>query len=259
MSDTEKFNCLYINRNIKHWYPAGNGVVRCMLEPRSGGNLEVFVTTTQAEDMTQWLGGAVRTNDVAAARAFLEAGIPHNYLNLYTWLIDAVKSDCPEMAALLCKYGATANGKGWLVNRIMSRCTQSDPETRKLWEFALKPPTDELGEKAQYIWDSEIQGLKCATSWPPFELRDEMPLPVGSIVIPLAAHRAIRELWDAQCLLRRAEARCLAKFNWMRARERWRARTIALYWLGAALERRYAPGGQGRAEDLLEYRAEFAS
>jgi hypothetical protein len=258
MGDIGKYDCLYIDRNIKQWYPAGNGVVRAMFEPKSGGNLDVFVTESQAEDMTQWLGGAVRINDVAAARALLEAGIPHNYHNLDAWLIDAVTSNCPEMTALLCKYGATAKSKGWLVNRIKRRCAHTDPETRKLWEFALQPPPDEFGEKAHYITDGN-ENVKCATSWPPFELQDEAPLPVGSIVIPLAAHRAIRELWGAQCALRRVEAKCLAKFNWMRARERWRARTIALYWLGAALERRHAPGGQGRAEDLSEYRAEFAS
>lgn len=259
MGDTEKCDCLFTDCNVKQWYPAGNGVVRAMFEPRSGGNLEVFVMASQAEDMTQWLGGAVRTNDVAAARALLEAGIPHNAINLDTWLIDAVTSNYPGMAALLCKYGATAKSKGWLVNRIKRRCfSQPDSETRKLWEFVLNPPADELGEMANYIKDGN-QDVKCAKSWPPFELQDEAPLPVGSIVIPRAAHRAIRELWDAQCALRRVEARCLAKLNWMRARKRWRTRTIALYWLGAALERRHAPGGHGRAEDLSMYRAEFAS
>lgn len=257
MGDIEKYDCLFTDCTIKQWYPAGNGVVRAMFEPRSGGNLAVFTTESQAEDMTQWLGGAVRTNDVAAARALLEAGIPHSDINMNTWLIDAVDSNYAEMAALLCKYGA-ATKHGWLVNRIRWRCMHPDPETRKLWEYCLKPPADGLGEVANYMPDKS-QGLKCATSWPPFELNDEAPLPVESIVIPLAVHRAIRELWDAQCALRRVEAKCLAKFNWMRARKRWRARTIGLYWLGAALERRYAPGGQGRAEDLSEYRAEFAS
>ena len=258
MGDVERFACLYTDDNIKQWYMAGNDVVRAMYAPRSGGNLDVFATGSLAADMTQWLGGAVRTNDFAAARALLEAGIPHNHLNMDTWLIDAVTSDCPEMTALLCKYGATAKSRGWLVNRIKRRCTHADPETRKLWEFALQPPANEFGERAHYIADVN-ENVTCATSWPPFELQDETPLPVGSIVVPLAAHRAIRELWNAQCALRRIEARCLAKFNWMHARKRWRARTIALYWLGAALERRHAPGGQGRAEDLSEYRAEFAS
>jgi len=260
MGDIEKYDCLFTDCTIKQWYSAGNGVVRAMFEPRSGGNLDVFVTERQAEDMTQWLGGAVRTNDVAAARVLLEAGIPHSDINMNTWLIDAVNCNYAEMAALLCKYGATAMKQGWLVNRIMRRVHDKhlDSAQRTLWEYVLKPPTDELGEMANYIPDGN-QGLKCATSWPPFELQDETPLPVGSIVIPLVAHRAIRGLWDAQCALRRVEARCLAKLNWMRARKRWRVRTIALYWLGAALERRYAPGGQGRAEDLSVYRAEFAS
>lgn len=257
MGDVEKYDHLFKNWT-KQWYPVGNGVVRVLYEPRSGGNLDVFVSERQAEDMTQWLGGAVRTNDVSAARALLEAGIPHNPINMNTWLIDAVWSNFAEMAALLCKYGAMARAKGWLVNRIKRRCTHPDPEIRKLWEFVLDPPADELGDMANYMPDGN-EGLKCATSWPPFELQDEAPLPVGSIVIPLAAHRAIREMWDAQCALRRDEAKCLAKFNWVRARKRWRARTIAFYWLGAALERQHAPGGQGRSEDLSAYRTEFAS
>lgn len=240
----------------KQWYPAGNDVVRILYERRSGANPDLFF---QGEtEMSQWLRGAVRTNDLAAARVLLEAGIPHNHINLNTWLMDAVSSDYPEAAALLCKYGATAKTHGWLVNRIKRRCTHPDPEIRKLWEFVLNPPADELGDMATYMPDGN-QNLKCATSWPPFELKDETPLPVGSITIPLTVHRAIREMWDAQCALRRVEAKCLAKFNWMRARKRWRARTIAFYWLGAALERQHAPGGQGRAEDLSEYRAEFAS
>lgn len=257
MGDMEKFDHLY-SPLVTQWHAASNDVARALVEPRSGGNLDVFVTESQAEDMRQWLGGAVRTNDVAAARALLEAGIPHYWLSMNTWLIDAVSSNFPEMAALLRKYGATVEGKGWLVNRIKRRCTHPDPEVCKLWEYVLNPPADELGDMANYV-AKENQGLKCATSWPPFELKDEAPLPIGSIVFPLTVHRAIREMWDAQCALRRAEAKCLAKFNWMRARKRWRARTIGLYWLGAALERRHAPGGQGRAEDLSEYRAEFAS
>ena len=258
MGDIEKYDYLFNNLAMtQQWYPVGNSVVRALREPRSGGNLDVFFES-QAEEMVQWLGGAVRTNDVAAARALLEAGIPHHAINMNTWLIDAVSSDCPEMAVLLCKYGATAKTHGWLLNRTKRRCTHPDPEIRKLWEFVLNPPADELGDMANYMPDGN-QGLKCATSWPPFELKDEAPLPVGSIVISLSAHRAIRELWDAQCALRRVEAKCLAKFNWMRARKRWRARTIGLYWLGAALETRHAPGGQGRAEDLSAYSAEFGS
>ena len=251
----EKYDHLFKNWTVR-WCPASNGVVRALFERRSGANLDVFFDR-QAEEMMQWLGGAVRTNDVAAARALLEAGIPHNAINMNTWLIDAVSSNYPEAAALLCKYGATAE-QGWLVNRIKRRCTHPDPETRKLWEYCLKPPTDELGDMANYMPDGN-QGLKCATSWPPFELKDEAPLPVGSIVIPLAAHRAIREMWDAQCALRRVEAKCLAKFNWMRARKRWRARTIGLYWLGAALETQCAADGRGRAEDLAAYSAVFVS
>jgi len=257
MGDVEKYDHLFKNLAMtQQWYPVGNGVVRALRERRSGGNLEAFATESQAEDMRQWVGGAVRNNDVAAARAMLEAGIPHNHINMNTWLIDAVDSNCAEMAALLCKYGAIAE-QGWLLNRIKRRL-ELDSAQRTLWEYCLKPPTDGLGEMANYMPDGN-QGLKYATSWPPFELKDEVPLPVGSIVIPLAAHRAIREMWDAQCALRRAEAKCLAKFNWMRARKRWRARTIGLYWLGAALETRHAPGGVGRAEDLSAYSAEFGS
>lgn len=256
MGDFDKCRHLY-DHWTKELYPIATKCCRVLNERRSGGNLDVFFTR-QAEEMTQWLGGAARMNDVAAARALLEAGIPHNYLNMDTWLIDAVTSNFPEMAALLSKYGATAGARGWLVNRIKKRCTHPDPEIRKLWEYVLDPSANERGDMACYMTDAD-RGLKCATSWPPFELKDEVQLPVGSIVLPLAAHRAIRELWDTQCALRRAEAKCLAKFNWMRARKRWRARTIAFYWLGAALERQHAPGGQGRAEDLSEYRAEFAS
>ena len=255
MGDIEKYDHLFKNWTLQ-WYPAGNGVVRALFERRSGGNPGVFFPG-QAEEMTHWLGGAVRTNDVAAARALLEAGITHNPINMNTWLIDAVSSNYPEMAVLLCKYGATVKIHGWLVNRAKRRRTHPDPEIRKLWEFVLNPPADELGDMANYMPDGN-EGLNCATSWPPFELKDEVPLPVESIVIPLAAHRGIRELWDAQCALRRVEAKCLAKFNWMRARKRWRARTIGLYWLGAALERQHAPGGRGRAEDLSAYRTEFA-
>ncbi len=259
MQYEERLDCLYANANIKQWGPAGQQVRLAMITPRSGCNLDVFATENQARFMSQWLGGAVQINDVAAAQALLEAGILHDHRRLDRWLIDAATFNYPEMAALLCKHGATPLGqRGWWVNRIKRRCTHANPETRKLWEFVLQPPENELSEKAHYITDSSHQIIKCATSWPPFELQDETPLPVGSVVAPLVAHQAIRELWDAQCALRRAEARCLAKFNWMRARNWWRARTIALYWLGAMLERRHAPGGQGRAEDLAEYRAEFA-
>ena len=139
MGDNEKYDYLFQRWKL-NWYTASNGVVRVLFEPRSGGNLDVFFAR-QAEEMTQWLGGAVRMNDVAAVRALLEAGIPHNHLNMNTWLIDAVTSNYPEAAALLCKYGATAEGRGWLVNRIKRRCTHPDPEIRKLWEHVLNPPS----------------------------------------------------------------------------------------------------------------------
>jgi hypothetical protein len=256
MGDMEKYDHLFKNWTLQ-WYPASNGAVRVLFERRSGGNLDLFFQGGHTE-MTQWLGAAVRTNDVAAACALLEAGIPHSAIHMNTWLIDAVSSNYPEMAALLCKYGAGTAKQGWLVNRIKRLRIHPDPEISKLWEFTLNSPADELGEMANYMPDGN-QGLKCATSWPPFELKDEAPLPVGSIVIPLAAHRAIREMWDAQCALRRVEAKCLAKFNWMRARKRWRARTICLYWLGAALETQCAADGRCRAEDLAAYSAVFVS
>ena len=265
MRDHEKFECLYRGRGHYPlrwfvWDARGNDLAAVLREARSGANPALFTSEFLSTSMQQWLGAAVHQNDVAAARWLLDAGIPHTDLNLCTWLGDAVRDDHAEMAALLCRHGAFVQ-RGWLRNRVVARMNAPHiaTERRKLWEFVLDPPEHALGKVATYRpagWD--VMALDCATSWPPFELKAEAPLPIGSIVVPLAAHRAVREMWNAQCALRRAEAKGLVKLNWKRARQRWRARTIALYWLGVTLERLCAPGGRGRTEDLVAYSAAFA-
>ena len=68
MRDNEKYDHLF-RTWAKQWYSAGNDVVRILYERRGGANPDLFFRAET--EMSQWLSGAGRTNDLAAARVLL--------------------------------------------------------------------------------------------------------------------------------------------------------------------------------------------
>ncbi len=75
--------------------------------------------------------------------------------------------------------------------------------------------------------------------------------------LPKNMYDHVCKLWKHMKALRRDEARVLRKYNWARARRLVKMRALALFWMEETQKRLCAPGGEGRAKDLVAFEREF--
>ena len=83
------------------------------------------------------------------------------------------------------------------------------------------------------------------------------PPPPSGPALPLWCLDALDDFRQRVCGLRWAWAKHSASHHWRTLRRWAKARAIAFYWLGRALERTCAPGGARRAADLRAFRRDF--
>lgn len=224
------------------------------------------------ETIETWLQHAVRDNNLAAAQYLLAAGLPpsaYDHFGIESLVALCVRCNMPEMGALLRKHGARLPGYARrdaqnqvdYCNHPSGNDVPQQVERRKRWESVISPDEDECAQVPTYEHSlAAVDYLntypKAVTpSWPP---RGVLQHPPPESLLPPPTHLAILDLWHAVGIQRRAEARALAPRNWARVRSWLRVRAIAHYWQGVTQERQCAPGGRGRAADLVAYRAEFA-
>lgn len=224
------------------------------------------------ETIDTWLQHAVRDNNLAAARYLLAAGLPptaYDHFGIESLVALCVRRNMPEMGALLRKHGARL--PGYARREAQNMVDYFNHPSRidvpwqvgdgKLWESLISPDEDACAQVPTYEHSlAAVDYLdtypKAVTpSWPP---RGVLQHPPPESLLPPPTHLAILDLWHVLGIHRRAEAKALAPRNWARVRSWLRVRAIAHYWQGVTQERQCAPGGQGRAADLVAYRAEFA-
>ena len=226
----------------------------------------------ETETLTEWMDGAVRDNNLAAARYLLMVGLPPRLFDHSgaEFIVGAcVRCNMPEMGALLRKHGARlpAYAETGVKNAIeyYNHWSRRDfarvAERRKLWESVRSPDEAGCAQVSTYEHSFAAGGgidarpKTVMPSWPP---RGVPQHPPPESLLPPPTHLAVLDLWHAVGTHRRAEARVLAPLNWARVRRWLRVRAVVHYWLGATQERLCAPDGKGRAQDLAAYRDAFA-
>jgi hypothetical protein len=225
----------------------------------------------EAVTLAQYLCLAVQTNKIGTVKWLLENGVhpcqvPEGFVSLFYYALaeNRLNTGHMEAAVLMRKHGMplpnalVVVAREWISYYSAPQKMQW-PHNRRIirqLQDLINPHHEEPSKVACYSWAAcnAADNPVIMPSWST-PLVERWP---HTNADPGSTHMRMLYHWQAIRKLRCVEARVLAPFNWKRLRVLIKMRGIAFYWLEETQKRLCAPGGAGRAEDLVAYRDAFA-